>query len=178
MIIGHLPAGFILSTLLLPRFQMAGVTDTRCLLAGMLGSIAPDFDMAYFYLVDHRRHHHHTYFTHFPIVWASLLLVSTLCLPSKRLQCGAVLLFFFSLNGLGHMVLDSIAGNIWWFAPFVHQHFSLFTVPALYKPWWLNFLLHWSFTLELVLVGVAMYLWRRTLQRGLAPAHPGTTNSL
>jgi len=62
------------------------------------------------------------------------------------------------------MVLDSIVGDIWWFAPFVDQRFSLFTVPALYKPWWLNFILHWSFALELAVVGSAVYLWRRTLQ--------------
>jgi hypothetical protein len=178
MIIGHLPAGFILSTLLLPRFQMAGVACTRFLLTGMLGSIAPDFDMVYFYLVDHRRHHHHAYFTHFPLAWASLLLVSTLWLLSERQKRGATLAFIFSLNGLAHLALDSIAGDIWWFAPFINKRFSLFTVPALYKPWWLNFFLHWSFALELVLVGFAVYLWRRTLQRGFAPTGTETTNSL
>jgi inner membrane protein len=60
-----------------------------------------------------------------------------------------------------HLCLDSIVGDIWWLAPFVDRPFSLFTVPALYQPWWLNFLLHWSFGLELGLVVWAVFVWQR-----------------
>jgi hypothetical protein len=59
------------------------------------------------------------------------------------------------------MVLDSIVGDIWWFAPFIDKPYALFTVPAIYTPWWLNFILHWSFMLELVFVFCAVALWRR-----------------
>jgi hypothetical protein len=37
-----------------------------------------------------------------------------------------------------------------------------YTVPALYNPWWLNFLLHWSFYLELAVIVLALCLWYRT----------------
>jgi len=173
MFIGHLPAGYIISALLRPRLQWAGTQETRFVFAGMLGAVAPDFDMLYFHLVDHRRHHHHTYFVHFPLLWFGLLLAAGVWLLSGRKQCHAALAFIFTLNGLAHMVLDSIVGDIWWLAPFVDQRFSLFAVPALYKPWWLNFILHWSFALELAIVGFAVYLWRRPLQSagcGLAGA--------
>ncbi len=59
-----------------------------------------------------------------------------------------------------HMLLDSIVGDIWWFAPFVDQPYALFTVEAVYKPWWLNFILHWSFAIEIGILLWALYLWR------------------
>jgi inner membrane protein len=74
----------------------------------------------------------------------------------------AALAVIFSLNGLLHMVLDTVVGDIWWFAPFVDKPYAFFTVPAVYKPWWLNFILHWSFALELAFVLVAIYVWRRS----------------
>jgi inner membrane protein len=63
------------------------------------------------------------------------------------------------------MVLDSIVGDIAWLAPFSDERFALFEVPAIFKPWWLNFVLHWSFALELVLVASAVYCWRRDNDR-------------
>jgi hypothetical protein len=161
MFIGHLPSGYIASKLLYPRLEPAGSALKTYLWAGALGAVAPDFDMMYFYLVDHRMHHHHTYWTHFPIVWACLLFISLIWLSAARVKRLAALATIFSLNGLVHMLLDSIVGDIWWFAPFIDRPFSLFSVPALYKPWWLNFLFNWSFALELVIVALAVYIWRR-----------------
>ena len=72
----------------------------------------------------------------------------------------AALALVFTLNGFGHMLFDSIVGDIWWLAPFVDQPFSLFHVRGVYRPWWLNFILHWSFALELFLLAWAVWLWR------------------
>jgi inner membrane protein len=85
------------------------------------------------------------------------------------LSAGAAVLGIFSAGGLLHMVLDSVVGDIWWFAPFIDRPFALFTVPALYTPWWLNFLLHWSFALELAICVGAVITFRRC-QRGGVPA--------
>jgi len=161
MIIGHLPAGYVVSKLLFPYFESRGPALKAFLWAGVFGAIAPDLDMVYFHLVDHRQHHHHTYFTHFPIVWASLLLLSVIWFSAARIKMRAALATIFSINGFIHMLLDSIVGDIWWFAPFVDKPFAFFTVPALYKPWWLNFVLHWSFAVELAIVLWAFYLLRR-----------------
>ena len=161
MIIGHLPAGYVASRLAFARFESTGIALKWFLVAGILGSVAPDFDMLYFHLIDGRRHHHHTYFTHWPIVWSALLLLSAAWFCAGWQKSRAALAVIFSFNGCLHMALDSIVGDIWWLAPFVDQRFSLFVVPAYYKWAYLNFFLHWSFAFELALVAWAVYLWRR-----------------
>jgi inner membrane protein len=160
MFFAHLPAGYISSKLLLPRFALPGAASRPFMLAGMVGAIAPDLDMIYFYLADHRQYQHHTYLPHLPIVWIGLLIASAIWLYTGRFKNNASLAIIFSLNGLIHMFLDTIVGGIWWFAPFIDKPFRFFNAPALHKPWWLNFMLHWSFALELAIVAWAFYLWR------------------
>ncbi|MEH6490926.1 metal-dependent hydrolase [Halopseudomonas sp.] len=160
MFIGHLPAGYVATRLLFRRFARTGVTARYFMLAGMFGAIAPDLDMFYFYLIDNRQHHHHTYWPHFPVIWFSLLLVTSLWFGLARDRSRAALGVIFALNGCLHMLLDSIVGDVWWLAPWIDQPFVLFTVQAVYTPWWLNFFLHWTFALELVVVAWAIYLWR------------------
>jgi LexA-binding, inner membrane-associated putative hydrolase len=175
MIIGHLPAGYIISSLLFPRAQWALQTTRRVFIAaGMAGALAPDLDMLYFHLVDQRQHHHHTYFTHYPSFWAALLLPSVLWLLATKGAGKAALASIFSLNGFIHLVLDTIVGDIWWLAPLPGPPYSFATVPALYQPWWLNFLLHWSFLLELALVagGAALWLRNRKALRTSATPRP------
>jgi hypothetical protein len=162
MIIGHLPAGYVISKRLLCRAESFGVSAKAFLWAGVIGAVAPDLDMFYFYLVDHRQHHHHTYVTHYPVVWLVLLIASVIWLCGARVKNLAACAAIFSLNGLGHMFFDTIVGDIWWFAPWGKQPFSFFTVPALYKPWWLNFVWHWSFALELGIVAWAVALWGKS----------------
>lgn len=162
MIIGHLPAGYILSTLCFPRIASQGVSRNKFMRAGLLGAIAPDLDLIYFYGIDDRAHLHHTYFSHFPVVWLVLLIsVSLWCYAAKRKEL-PLLATIFAANGLLHMLLDFIAGNIYWLAPWVMQPFSLFTVSRIFEPWWLNFLFHRSFLLEIAIVVWAVFLWRKT----------------
>ena len=161
MFIGHLPAGYITSKLLYPRFSSQDVASSHFIWAGLLGAITPDLDMVYFYLIDHRQHHHHTYITHYPIIWVILLFLSIMSFKVARNIYVSSLAAIFALNGLIHMVLDSIVGDVWWFAPLESKPFAFFTVPALYKPWWLNFIFHWSFALELAVLMWALYLWRK-----------------
>ena len=167
MIIGHAPGAYIASTLLHGRLFADRMSAKAFILAGVFGGIAPDLDMLYFHLVDQRQHHHHSYFSHWPLVWLGLLLLSLLLLRLRRNSRVAPLAVAFSMMGMLHMLLDSIVGDIWWFAPFVDQPYALFSVPALYKPWWLNFLLHWSFALEL-----ALWAWAGLLYRARRKAVP------
>jgi inner membrane protein len=161
MIIGHAPSGYIIASLLLRKFSERSISPTLFFVAGVIGALAPDLDMLYFHLVDHRQHHHHTYFPHFPLLWLSLLSVSVAWLRLNKESKCAALAFVFCLGGFFHMVLDTIVGDIWWFAPFLDRPFAMFTVPALYKPWWLNFILHWSFALELSLWVWAFLIYRK-----------------
>jgi inner membrane protein len=162
MIIGHLPSGYVLSKLLANKLAIKGINPRHITAITIFGAIAPDFDMLYFYLIDNRQHHHHTYWSHYPILWLSLLAVSSVWYKSFSEKSVPILAIVFSAAGFIHLLLDSIVGDIWWFAPFIDRPYALFTVPALYKPWWLNFILHWSFALELLLWVWAILLWRKS----------------
>ncbi|MGP0171638.1 metal-dependent hydrolase [Pseudomonas sp. NCHU5208] len=160
MFIGHLPAGYISAKLLLKRFANTGISARLFIFFGVLGGLAPDFDMFYFYFVDNRQSHHHTYWPHYPLLWLGLLAVSCAWFKFAANRSGAALMLIFSIGGFIHMLLDSIVGDIWWFAPFIDKPYAMFTVEAVYKPWWLNFILHWSFLLEILVLAWACYLWR------------------
>ncbi|MEI8185388.1 MAG: metal-dependent hydrolase [Chlorobiaceae bacterium] len=155
----HLPAGYITSKLLFRKFEKSPVKFNRFAFWGMLGSIAPDFDFIYYFFIDHKDHHHHEYFTHFPIFWLSLLLISLLWLSfdtnHKHISALAVI---FSLNGLIHMLLDTIAGFVVWLAPFADMD-KPFTLGN-YIPWDTGFL-------EFFIFLWALYLWKKPQIVGL-----------
>ena len=69
--------------------------------------------------------------------------------------------FVVAVSAFGHLLLDSIVGDIWWFAPAVDQPFSLLSVRPQWQPWWLNFLLHPVMVLELAIIAVAVRVARR-----------------
>ncbi|WP_090622810.1 metal-dependent hydrolase [Azotobacter beijerinckii] len=161
MFIAHIPAGYICGKTLHQRFAKAGAPARILILAAIIGGVAPDFDMFYFYLIDNRQTHHHMYWPHYPAVWLAFLVVSGSWFYFARQKSNAALACIFSVSGFIHILLDTIVGDIFWLAPFGFQPFSLFTAPSLYKPWWLNFLLHWSFLLELFVVFWAILIFRR-----------------
>lgn len=162
MFVAHIPAGYLTGTYLHPRLAASGVAPRWFVLVAVLGAIAPDLDLLYFFLVDHRRTPHHLYWPHFPLVWMLLLAgaAAWLALAKKR-PAPAALALVFCIGGVGHLLLDSVVGDIHWGAPFVYGAFSLFTVRARFHPWWLNFILHWSFAFELCLLAWAVLVWRR-----------------
>ena len=160
MFIAHAPFGYVLSVAVKNHIRSTTIPPVLSIGACMLGAIAPDFDLLYLHLIDQGRTHHHRYFTHWPIVWALFIFICALAwLGWKRSRLPLTGLLF-SIGGFSHMVLDSLVGDIWWFAPFVDRPFSIAHVPALYSPWWLNFLLHWSFTVELFICAGALWLYR------------------
>ncbi len=160
MFIAHAPAGYCLTTLLLSTFVRP--INTRAyqdyLWIGLIASVLPDLDLAYFYLIDHRQHPHHTYITHIPIYWfaGTLLLWSwgdLLC--NKRLMWGAVII---CANVMLHLALDSVASRIFWLHPISEAGMGLFHVPSQYGWWVWNYVLHWTFGLEIMIVVAAGYL--------------------
>jgi inner membrane protein len=165
MIVGHLPSGYVLAKLLAEKVAHIGATPRQILLACLLGAIAPDFDMLYFHLVDNGKHHHHTYWSHLPIVWLSSLLLCMLCYKLTSRKKETMLSMLLVLAGIVHLILDSIVGDIWWLMPLVDKPYSLFGVPARFDPWWLNFILHWSFAMEMVLWLWAYKLWSKGMKR-------------
>lgn len=62
------------------------------------------------------------------------------------------------MSGFLHLLPDCATGNIPLLAPWSMRLYALATVPAQQHPWWLNFLQHWSFLLELHLIAASACL--------------------
>lgn len=176
MFIAHLPAGYLIARFVSSRL---GVEATpRLMIAGMAGGIFPDIDLIYGALADGGRIHHHQYWTHLPMLWLALSIAATfLCrrFQSDRLLAGRFggrfhkhQIFVFLLGVWSHLFLDSVAGDIWWLWPWLDTPFSLVHVPSIHSPWWLNYLLHWTFSLELATVTLALSLGWRASRRNAA----------
>lgn len=177
MFIAHLPAGYLVARFAASRL---GVEATPGLmLAGMAGGIFPDIDLIYGALVDGGRIHHHQYWTHLPVLWLTLSIAATFL--HRRFLSDTLLagrfggrfhkhqLLVFLLGIWSHLFLDSVAGDIWWLWPWLDTPFSMVHVPSIHSPWWLNYLLHWTFFLELATVTLALSLaWRATRRNAAA----------
>jgi hypothetical protein len=151
MLVAHLPAGYILG-------RAFGARRGAVMAAALAGSVLPDFDLFWFYVIDDRAIHHHCYWVHAPGFWAAVAVAS---LPLLRWAAPALwwpaLAFFGSL--LVHVLGDSIGGGIMWLWPLDDRLLSLVTVPATQAHWVASFVLHWTFLLELGVIGVAGWLW-------------------
>lgn len=155
MFFSHIPAGFLCSHLLTQRnkktIKKPSLMNTYILL-GLLGSVLPDFDIAYKLLLDPLEKNHHHYWTHIPIFWLSLWLGFALLsriMKNKSLFLGATILF---ANALLHLVLDTIVGNIMWLYPLSDKFFAFFTIAKTYEMPVLNYIIHWTFIFEIIII--------------------------
>lgn len=157
MFIGHLPGAYLVFRATVPDI------DKLAFIAAMIGAVAPDLDMLWFYLVDSRAHHHHAYLTHRPILWLGIVLTGLLL--RLRLPRAGVVLAFFGAGGMVHMMLDSIVGEIAWAWPVSEATHPLVTVQATQSHWILSFLTHWTFAVEIAITLLALIVWRTTRRR-------------
>jgi hypothetical protein len=167
MFIGHVPAGYLWTRLLINVSKTVEdvAPPPKVLLLGMFASIIPDLDMFYFYLIDHRQHLHHSYWTHMPLIWIAILgiwLLAAYAFKKPRLMGVGIIV---GSNILVHMVLDTLAGKIRWLYPFSNTDFVMAHVPAVHGWWVWNFVLHWTFLVEIALVVGAVYVWLSNRKR-------------
>ena len=160
MFIAHLPAGFLLSRQFLKALR-DNPAYIKYMLIGLLASIAPDFDLAYFHLVDARQHPHHSYWTHIPIFWVGIYTLLVYPVYRWRGRTGLKLLSLFLLGGLLHMSLDSVASGIKWLYPIDPSYFGLWRIPSVHAWWVANYLFHWTFLIELVITSTAVLVFYR-----------------
>lgn len=172
MLIAHLPAGYLLARRIAPRLA-SGPADLRRLMAvGLVGSVFPDIDLAYFYLADGRQTLHHDYWTHIPAFWPAAMLATAglLWLARMRVPWREYLVF---LDGVSvHLGLDTPVGGILWGWPVSLDRFLLIEIPTRFDWWVWSFILHWSFLAELAIVAWAAHEFDvigrfRDLKRGL-----------
>ena len=150
MITAHLPSGYIIGhRLAATRLTMA---------AAMIGSVFPDFDFIWYFLIDQRMINHHHYWVHIPGFWAAVALILVPLSHVLRPDWTRVALAFLA-GVFVHIGLDTIAGDIKWLWPFSDQFFKLVNVPARQSHWVLNFILHPVFLAELLIWAIAIWCW-------------------
>ena len=149
MIIGHLPAGYLVAKLC----QSFGVK--LAIVPFVIGAVIPDIDMLYFFLIDNQSTHHHHYITHRPLVWIGAFLIA---LALRRTKFGKLLLPF-SLGAVLHVMLDTTLGSILWLWPFSDYARALVVVPATHSHWLYSFMAHWTFWVEILLVLLALVVF-------------------
>ena len=106
----------------------------------------------------------HVYVPHWPIVWLSISVLALVWYwieQSKAAVCAVLL----GLTGISHMVLDSVVGDIGWLKPWHDGLYAIFEVSNRYSPWQLNFIIHWSFAMELLLLALSIWQWQRISKR-------------
>lgn len=161
MFIAHLPAGYLLTKFLIKQKEVSSYTKQQhraLLFIGLLGSILPDLDLLYFFLIDNRQHGHHSYWTHIPYYWTTLFLISFVyckMVHANRFIVTALLVLY--LNIMLHLVLDTLVGGIHWLYPINQSYLYLVDIQPRFQWWVWNFVLHWTFALELLIILLAMY---------------------
>lgn len=160
MMIAHAPAGYLLSRWMFSRACLPERGRWLFMTAGIAGALAPDMDLLWFHFVDNGSVHHHAYFTHYPLLWVAVFLAGMIYLMVRRERRNSMLVIVFAANAFLHMILDSVVGDIRWMEPFSEAAFSLFMVTDRYDPWWLNFIVHPSFLLEVGIAAVAIHIMR------------------
>ncbi len=163
MFVAHMPAGYLIGTAITQRWPGAATRATWT--AILLGSVAPDLDLLYFYFVSDRGFNHHIYPPHVPIVWLLTTLLVALALWRAPLRW-RVAWAMFCTGWFIHLVLDTVGGRIWWLWPWVTTPYTFIQVPRRFDVWWLNFLTHPSMLIELAITVSAALLWWRRRQKG------------
>lgn len=143
MFIAHVPAALALGRLMTRRRLTLPVIVTAA-----LGAVFPDFDLIRFYLFDNHQRHHHEYWTHIPAIWGMIALAWWALTKGLKRPFGTLPLVFL-LAVISHLLLDTMAGEIEWGWPFSNRGFNLVTVPATQAKWYMSFVMHWTFAIEI-----------------------------
>ena len=159
MFIAHIPATYILAKI---------TTNKRLSIANLvtlsLGSIFPDIDLLRFYLLDNHQYHHHSYWTHRPSVWLGILLV-TICVSALMKTKRTLTIYLFFLGVFLHMVLDTIVGEIAWLWPLTKRTWTPVHIMDTQQIWILNFFLHWTFAVEIIICLLALFIfWKNEMR--------------
>lgn len=165
MLIAHLPAGYILFKAV-DKKNTFQEKDKKPLLFGiLLGSILPDVDTIWFYLVSDRSAVHHSYWTHTPFFWTMVFVLIYTFSRILKLRRISVFTLGCWVSIILHLILDSIAGQIRWTWPFSNQAVQLVEIPATHDWWVLSFIFHWTFLLEIGFIAVAIFIFLKERAR-------------
>jgi len=163
MFIAHAFGGYLGTRLCLKSQVGQELSERRWmsfLIFGIICSILPDIDLLYFYTLDHRQHPHHQFWTHMPFFWITVSLF-VYALGRWKFRPYAALISLLLLGGtFMHMILDSVAGGIFWLYPLSDTYFKMFTITPRFQWWVLNYIIHWTFLAEVAIVASALWVYR------------------
>jgi len=159
MFIGHLPAAYLLGCAIRKARPSMQLRSDAIVLATLIGGVLPDFDLVYFYTIDARQVVHHQYWSHIPFYWVVIFLCLSLITYLFQNMKAFKLLFFVFFAIMLHLALDTITGQIHWLYPFSTNTYSMVHVPAVHEWWVANFVLHWTFAVELLVVFFALTVY-------------------
>ncbi len=158
MFIAHAPAGYLVSWLASRRSDNA-----RSLIAtGVLFSLLPDTDLLWFYLIDNRQTPHHEYLFHLPLFWLTLAVIAGILAILTKRRDFLTHIYVALVCLMVHMLLDSFAAEIYWLRPFSDTHLNAVNVPAQFNWWVWNFVLHWTFIVEVMICVAALVVFLRS----------------
>jgi inner membrane protein len=167
VLIGHAPAGYLVTRAMcrwLDGERSKGARDSAWMWLGLAASVLPDVDLVYAWLIARDGLHHHLYWTHIPFFWllaiAAGISIGALCRRSWTIHVALVA----GANVITHLVLDSVASGIAWLYPCSDELIALFPIFGSGGWWLVDFVLDWTFSLELVLVAAATIALRRDLR--------------
>ena len=156
MIIAHLPAGYLLTKLISVKFDPARKAGLWAW--ALAASILPDIDILWFHLEGGVRNHRY-YPTHWPLFWLGFFLAAAIILLLLKKRDLLIYPLVVLANVMLHLLLDAIAGPVFYAAPFIWEKAQLIRVPAIYDWWVWNFLRHWTFQLELMVWAAAALVY-------------------
>ena len=178
MMIGHLPAGFILGKTL-QKLMPDYLCRRNIMVVSLIGSILPDLDMIYFYAVD-RSISHHLYYSHIPFLFCALIPISFIFLYTKSNKSNGFLILVLWSSLILHAILDTTVEGILWTYPFCERTSSNLinwsdksTIPHIFEPhdivwsfgglklegWVINVMAHWTFLLEIATIIISVLVF-------------------
>ncbi len=80
---------------------------------GLVSSVLPDVDLLHLYTLNRQQHLHHSYITHWPSFWITLIGLVALLGWGHRQRWVVVSCLVTICNLLLHLVLDSILMRMW-----------------------------------------------------------------
>ena len=155
MLIAHLPAGYLLARRLVPRLDPEASRRRRLLAVCLVAAVLPDIDLLYFYLIDGRQTLHHEYWTHIPAFWLVSVGVAVTLFRIARAPVPWPAVAGLLAGVFLHLALDTVTGGIAWLYPWDAGRIVLVVVPARFDWWVWNFILHWSFAVEIAILAWA-----------------------
>lgn len=158
MLIGHIPLGYLIARGLKNVWQKSVQTPRQRYWlygAAIAGSVFPDFDLFYYYLVNAFTSHR-LLPTHSFIPYSILLIIGTLLNKRQPHRVVGFGILLFALGGIGHIIADMYTGMAAGFAPLSLKVFGLYSLASISNSWFGRYPFLTNYITEYFIYAVAL----------------------